>query len=196
MDVYQSLTTPQNPQGVRAPQLVIHAAALDKMAAYVNTMPGRNEISGWAYVVNNGGGNYYVASPDDVFITKQTVSASHTESDGHTFALAWEKAARQKREDQLRLQWHSHPYEAYVSDIDLRNIHNYGATGWEWLISLVTNRAGDFSARLDLFTPHYVGVEMQVVSYRQLPQDLVDKAQAEINELVAHPTFNLGKVTR
>src|SRR5690349_23458989 len=152
MLIRQTLSLPQNgSEEVVAPRLFIAGDALDKLLTYVNTQRGHAEIAGWAYVQQRGT-DFYLGTAADVFITKQIVTVGSADSDGYSLALAFEKAVGVNREHELRLQWHSHPNEAYFSHTDRTNIENFGET-FEWLISLVTNRRGDVRARFDLFHP-------------------------------------------
>lgn len=176
--LYQTLSTPNNGREVVAPRLFIARDALDKLLAYVNLQLRHAEITGWAYVRPHGS-DFYLKTSADVFITKQIVTTSTADGDGHSLAHAFEKAARDDRDNELRLQWHSHPAEAYFSHTDHANIEHLGET-FDWLISLVMNRDGDMHARFDCFQPFRVGVEMAVVRYTPLDPAVAAEVSADI----------------
>lgn len=153
---------------------------------FVHT-PRGTEINGFGYVTKLRGSNvYYVATASDIFITEQTVTAGSAHVSGTTSGLALTRAVKEGRDDDLRLQWHSHPQDVYFSPLDRNNIKRFGITG-EWLISLVVNRQGELRARFDSFRPVRMGLEIEVIVYRQAPQELVDRAQADVTAMVRRP---------
>lgn len=183
MFIRQTLSLPENGRKeVVAPRLFVAGDALDKLLAYVNGQRGHAEIAGWAYVKRHGT-DYYLDTATDVFITRQTVTIGSADSDGHSLALAFERAVRENREHELRLQWHSHPDKAYFSHIDRTNIENFGET-FEWLISLVTNRDGVVRARFDLFHPVRVGVEMEIIRHAPVDSAVTAEVAADIGRNV------------
>lgn len=193
MQLQHPLTTPRpSPDTVVAPQLLLEQSALDMIATYVNTAPG-TEISGFAYVKKLPGSNvYYVATADDVFITEQLVTAGSAHVDGGAYALALDRAMDEERDDDLRLQWHSHPSDVYFSPTDRTNIEVFGQTA-EWFISLVTNRQGELRARFDSFRPVRIGVEIEVVVYRIANPAMTERARADVTALVHQPKPILPK---
>lgn len=183
MLIRQTLSLPQNgSKEVVAPRLFVAGEALDKLLTYVNSQRGHAEIAGWAYVRPHGT-DFHLGTAPDVFITKQIVTISTADGDPHSLAFAFEKAAADDRVGELRLQWHSHPGEAYFSPTDRANIENLGKT-FEWLISLVTNRDGVVRARFDLFRPYRVGVEMEVIRYTQMDSEVAAEVTADIKRNV------------
>lgn len=186
MQLQNPLTAPTTDDTVVAPQLLLEQSALDMIAAYVNTAPG-TEISGFAYVSKLPGTNvYYVATANDVFITKQLVTAGSAHVDGDAYALALDRAMNEERDDDLRLQWHSHPSDVYFSPTDRTNIEVFGQTA-EWFISLVTNRQGELRARFDSFRPARIGVEIEVSVYRVASSAMAERARTDVAALVHQP---------
>ena len=185
MQLTHTLNHPPDTPGLIMPTLMLSQAALDMMATYVNT-PKQTEINGFAFVKRAASNVFYVASAADVFITRQTVTIGSAHVDGTAYALAVDRAAEEDRVDELRLQWHSHPGDAYFSPTDLTNIESLGRTS-EWLVSLVTNREGDIHARLDVFRPVRIGAEMQVQVFREADGDMQARAQADVERLLTTP---------
>lgn len=182
MYLHQAVSTPHNGREVVAPRLFIAGDALDKLLAYVNLQRSHAEITGWAYVRPHGS-DFCLETATDVFITKQIVTIGTADGDGHSLAHAFEKAASEDRDSELRLQWHSHPAEVYFSHTDHANIQHLGET-FDWLISLVMNRDGDMHARFDCFQPFRVGVEMAVIRYTPLESAVATEVTADIERCV------------
>lgn len=196
MQLLHSLTSPEKAPGQVIPRLLLSQGALDMLDAYVNT-PAKTEINGFAYVKQlTDRSTFFVGSASDVFITRQTVSVGGADVDGGDYALALDQAVQDGRVAELKLQWHSHPRDAYFSATDLGNIENFGAAGAEWFISLVTNREGDIHARLDMFRPVRFGAEMEVRLYRTADQELVDRAKTEVEALVTTVSTGRGRRRR
>lgn len=174
----------QRPNAVPAvPTLLFAQDALDMINYYVNA-PQDTEVSGFAYVRRIDGTNtYFVACADDVFITEQVVTPGSAHIDGHAVARAFERAVEQGRQDELRLQWHSHPGDSYFSPTDMANVANFGNT-FEWCIHVVTNRWGEMHARFDAYRPVRVGVEIEVKTHRPPNPYLRERAEAEVGALV------------
>lgn len=184
MQLLHSLAETPVVPGLIRPRLLLSQGALDMMGAYVNTPPV-SEINGFCYVGYDALQNvFYVRSAEDVFITKQTVSTGSAHVGGVAYALAVDHAVEINREGELRLQWHSHPGDAYFSPTDMANVENFGKAGAEWFISVVTNRAGDIHARFDRFRPQRFGVEMDVQLYREADANLVARAMEDVTRLV------------
>lgn len=167
----------------RAPTLRLSLSAWQQLQTYVALCPA--EINGFAYVEHVAPGIFAVKVADDVFITRQTVSGHSAVVDPVDYGLATAKAVTVGRESEMRLQWHSHVYTgAYHSSTDLGSIQGFEDFGMEWFISLVTNKFGDVTARLDTFKPFRLGASMKIVLVHEVPDDHADKAQALIDQLV------------
>ena len=193
MQLQHPLTTPYpGSDTIVAPQLLLEQSALDMIAAYVNAAPG-TEISGFGYVKKLPGSNvYYVATADDIFITEQLVTIGSAHVKGADYSLALDRAMDEERDDELRLQWHSHPSDVYFSPTDRTNIEVFGQTA-EWFISLVTNRQGELRARFDSFRPVRIGVEIEVVVYRMADAAMIERARTDVAALVHQPKPLLPK---
>jgi hypothetical protein len=183
MQLLNTLARPATAGTQVSPQLLLSQGAIDMIATYVNAQPS-TEINGFAYVKQLNPGILYVEAAIDVFITPQTVTMGSAEVEGTAYALALDRAVQDDRMAEFRLQWHSHPGEAYFSPTDMANIENFGATGGEWFISLVTNRHGDLRARLDMFRPVRVGTEIEVCIYRNPDPAMLERAEADIATMV------------
>ncbi|MDB5162182.1 MAG: hypothetical protein JWM52_690 [Candidatus Saccharibacteria bacterium] len=163
--------------GIVLPTLYVEVSAWAKILGYAR-QSGKQEINGFGYVRHDGF-DFIVDTFEDIFITKQEVSGGAAEVSGDVFALAVDRAAQDARQDELRLQWHSHvDMDAYFSATDTSNIENYGNAGMEYFLSLVVNKQGKLSARLDVFQPIRVSTALQVllfddaISLENLQQDI------------------------
>lgn len=194
VQILQRVTAPTQ-TGVITPRLLLSRGAIDMISTYVNAQ-ANTEINGFAYVRRLNAGTFFVGSADDVFITLQTVTQGSAEATGVGYALAVDRAAQDDRVNELRLQWHSHPADAYFSPTDMANIENYGHAGAEWFISVVTNRDGDFHARFDMFRPVRIGGNMTVSTYTEVDPDMQMRAERDIAEMVTVITPRVQKPGR
>lgn len=163
--------------------LQISAKAHEKFLAYVRALDV--EINGFAYVNKVSNSLFIIEDADDVFITKQEVSVRHTVSDAVGNALAYDRAAQCGRDDQLRVQWHSHvngPARFSTTDIKTMDVNEHA--GMAWGISVVLNKRGDFEARFDLYHPIRTFVMMEVVIVDDISPELDALVRQEIAELV------------
>lgn len=177
-----------NPAGLVVPRLLLSPSAWSMICAYV-AAADKTEVSGFAYVrqlVTDPGvpTTFYVSTSNDVFIVPQEVTVGSVEVSGSNFALAAHRSLADGRDDDLRLQWHSHPNESYFSATDLGNIAGFGDAGMEWFISLVTNRHNEVHARFDQFRPFRIGAEMDVYVYDFVPDDIFARAEDDVAEMV------------
>lgn len=166
----------------RAPTLWIHPEAFEKIMQYIQLCPV--EINGFGYLTVHDRHTLVLSSPEDVFITQQVVSMGSADVDASTVGLAMARAAEEERGSDLRLQWHSHVHgQAFFSSTDTGTIDSYGDSGSTWMVSMVLNKRGEFSARLDMFSPLRSAVEMQVL---MLPfaSDYSDQCRHEMKQLV------------
>lgn len=142
------------------PQLIISQPDWQRLMGYVQLC--EEEINGFGLVEIVG--NHILVN--GVFITRQTVgpgSAEVDEADVHH--LMYQLTEKGINTGKLRLQWHSHVHmPAYFSGVDTHNIEQYPG---DWMISLVLNKFGQYSARLDLFKPFRVTVEELPVRIQQ-----------------------------
>lgn len=150
--------------------------------AYVNGV--QTEINGFGYVRAVDGG-FYLEARDDVFITRQEVTMGTADNTGAALAKAEYRAIMDGRREELRLQWHSHVWgSTYHSATDMATIERLGRAGAEWFVSVVVNKRGQVTARMDQFRPFRIGAPMQVEIIDFTDKAMRDRAAAEIAELV------------
>jgi proteasome lid subunit RPN8/RPN11 len=150
------------------------------MMAYILNCP--TEINGFGYVEVQGGS--LVVS--EVFILDQSASATHVEIDPLVLAHHMDTMRQAGlNPSSMRFQWHSHVHmEAYFSPTDTANIDRWPGN---WLISLVANKQGEFSCRLDVFKSMRVGVEISPEIVAQIPGDVMRATALEIADKVRVP---------
>lgn len=179
---YTALSQPE--ATVVSPTLIFDQDAWNMLHAYVQGVP--TEINGFAYVQQVSASAFMVRTSKDVFITKQAVTGSEALVSGDAYAKALSLAMTDDRDDDLKLQWHSHVNgAAYCSGTDMATIEDYGRAGADWFISVVTNKRGDVFARLDLFSPFRLGTQMTVALLNPTPEEYRDRAMRQIDELVS-----------
>lgn len=188
MQIRTTLSTPGDDAGT-APRLLLGEEAWLKMRVYalsVRNPKGYNvEINGFGYVTRQGDGSFYCYDEGDVFITKQVVTGSAATSDNRAHAKAQYRARQVGRDQDLRLQWHSHVWgTAYHSLTDKAAIEHFGRNGVEWFISVVITNNGEVTARLDQFQGIRLGAPMEVILVQSVPDDTVAGVEDEIEELV------------
>jgi hypothetical protein len=118
---------------------------------------------------------------DEILILAQQVSAIHASPDpveiGNLMARMIEQGLDPAR--LLKLKWHSHvAMSVSPSVLDLETIEK---SSGDWVISLIVNVHGEYSARLDVLKPyrlHPMPLEIRVV--RTLPTDIADFCQREV----------------
>jgi hypothetical protein len=151
--------------------------------AYVQACPV--EVNGMGYITRHPGNQF---SLDEVFILEQTATASGVEITADVLARHLYEMTRAGLDGGImRFQWHSHVnMAAYFSGTDLANIDAYAG---DWMISLVTNKRGEFEARLDLLQPFRVWTPINVqVNFASDPEQLA-VARDEIARMVRQPGF-------
>lgn len=146
----------------RQPILWVDPGAWAKLMMYVTECPV--EVNGFGYLqVIEPTRDLLLASPDDIFITHQVVTAGSAEAHRDTVALALDRAAQAGRSREMRFQWHSHvDMGAYHSLVDMDAIDGYGEAGSQWMVSMVLNRRGEHATRMDVYTPFRMGMEIPV----------------------------------
>lgn len=130
----------------------IEPAALADILLAIDLCPV--EISGYAKAKKIGNDFLVFGEPD---IAPQVCSLGGTEFDFESRGL-WEREMMlQKRGPEInlyRLWWHSHVHSiAVFSETDKEMIASWEGTPAEWWLSLVANKWGEFSLRLDVFQP-------------------------------------------
>ena len=181
-----------------APRLFIENAAWRRILLYVRSAanlevkgkPRAVEINGFGLLEQHDN-DFYLVSPDHVFITEQQVMSGHAEYSGRGLAKLNHKLRQMGRnKNDLKLQWHSHVYgTAAQSSTDMNSIEQvYGPGGYDFMLSLVTNVRGEVMTRFDCFRPFRMGAAIQTVLY-----DAVDTTaeQALVNAEIADKVTDL-----
>jgi hypothetical protein len=137
------------------------------------------EINGFGYI-DRYGNDFQL---EDVFILKQTVSAGHAENEPEDISDHMTHLLQNGGDPgRIRFQWHSHVHMgAYFSGVDTGNIDRYNG---EWMLSLVANKFGQFSARLDVYRPFRVWTPVTVMVQTQLTAAHLRMARREITDKV------------
>lgn len=169
---------PQRMPGfVDTPTLWVSQRNWQKLMAYVQLCPV--EINGFGYIDPAPGG----FELSEVFILEQQVTAGSAEIDAAVVARHMTGMIRRgENTGRMRFQWHSHVnMPAYFSGTDLGNIEAYSS---DWMISLVTNKQGEYSLQLDVFRPFRVWtpVDLKVLMPNNAP--IVAICQNEIQRMV------------
>ncbi len=128
--------------------LYITQTARKKLRYYVDQC--EDEISGLGKVKKVSPGVFVFY---DLEIFEQVVSAAHSTIDEEALGkFMYEKTKAKEKLSEYRVWWHSHAaMKTFWSGTDNGTIDK--SVEFPWLISLVTNHAGDLLARLDLFDP-------------------------------------------
>lgn len=140
---------------VNPPTLWVPQLTWQKLMTYVQLCPV--EINGFGYIDPMPGG--FMLS--EVFILPQQVTAGSADVDAAVVARHMTDMIRRGEDTgRMRFQWHSHVnMPAYFSGTDLGNIEAYDS---DWMISLVTNKRGEYSLQLDVFRPFRVWTPVQL----------------------------------
>ena len=122
------------------------AEAYARLRLYVELCP--SEIGGLGEVRPEGDG----LSVTDLFLLDQRVSSSETELEPEAVLGLLHRCLKEGRDPAaLRLWWHSHAeHEVEWSETDEATIQGFG---FDSLVSLVTNKAGDLLCRWDAWDP-------------------------------------------
>ena len=162
-----------------------------RMKAYVDNC--QEEISGLGKIERTAAGDYRII---DLALFQQDVSAAH--SDITSEQLAKFQLEMHRRDESLEdwcFWWHSHAkMEVFFSATDTKTIDS--STEFPYLVSLVTNHAHDFKARVDVFQYARMYMEVPVVIEEHTDSDVVEACKAEIQQkvkrTVARPNTNVS----
>ncbi len=130
-------------------KIIFPVEVYKRLRMYVDNV--KSEISGFG-LVNFIDGNVVVT---DIKIFEQTVSDADTHLDAASigkFILGLPKKDRAR----LKLWWHSHAdMGVFFSGVDTATIDDFDNQTEEnnWMVSLVTNHAGDTKTRMDSYFP-------------------------------------------
>jgi len=180
----------RNENANRKPVLWVDPIAWAKIHTYVRLCP--QEVNGFAYIRPCADGDFLLVSPDDVFITNQLVTPGSADVDEYTVGRAQYRASLDRRVNELRFQWHSHVHgAAYHSDTDMDTINGYGEAGAQWMVSAVFNKRGEYTVRLDVYTPLRVGIELEVKMYHGQEGSLGQECMSDISAHVKRKVYVL-----
>lgn len=179
MSMLYPLNPPSTEDGgfIDPPTLVIPLAVWQELMGYVLACPV--EINGFGYIDRVG--NTFML--EKIFLLKQVATAGSVEVDERALVQYMTDALqRGENTGRIRFQWHSHVnMNAYFSGTDLDNISRYE----EWMVSLVANKHGEFSARLDLIQPFRAWTPLEVQILNQPSLTLLEACRREINDKVS-----------
>ncbi|MDO8558088.1 MAG: hypothetical protein Q7S09_02785 [bacterium] len=162
------------------PRAVITLEALQKIKCYVDLMP--LEINGFG-IVEVEGSTLYITNP---FILDQRVSGGHAETDSMAYNCLVSRMIREGKDpSHIRLQWHSHvSMPAYFSHTDLGTIADYEGY-YDWMVSLVLNKQGDYRCRLDVYRPLRIALALPLfVRMNVADETLTEQCRDDINQHV------------
>ena len=121
----------------------------------------------------------------DVEIFKQVVSGAHSNLDDDALAeFLFEQTKKGEDLAKWRLWWHSHArMQVFFSKTDTDTID--ASTEYPWLISVVSNHAGDIKARYDIYKPYRMNKDLGVEILEDEDDELKELCQKEIDEKVS-----------
>jgi hypothetical protein len=160
--------------------VTIPHATFAALRCYVEAVPGELTLLGTAHCDDE---QIWI---ERLLLPEQSSSASHTEVSAVALAELVVEAVREGI-DTARLQvWlHSHgQMQVFFSATDERNIQNAFPQA-DWVLSLVTNRAGQIKARLSLYKPFRLDVDNVLVKVG-LPSQLESAIRKEVQRKVHH----------
>ena len=151
---------------------------LTKMFAYADVAKG--EISGMGLVEKID--DMFVVT--ELYLLKQECSSSTTEIDFDDLGKLMLELARQGKENNLKLWWHSHAsMDTFWSGTD--NNTAKMLSGNEWMFRIVVNKRSDIKASLDVNMPfHHVLDNIQVSVYDPNAGKISELCRKEIKEKV------------
>lgn len=154
--------------------MVVSVEVWRKLHTYVQLCP--IEISGFGTISQVGALTFRL---EDVFIFEQEASDVHvTVSNEVMHRQLYQLDQAGLKVSTIRFQWHSHvTMAAYMSGTDEANINNYPG---DWMLSLVTNKFGDYEARLDVLRPLRVTIPVTAVIEIDPIEELSYQLKAEI----------------
>lgn len=181
-------------------KIILSEKAKLQMKYFVDKAPG--EISGLCKSFINENGDVYVT---DCVIFEQVSSAAHTELSEQAMAKFLVELVRANDDPQnWNIWWHSHAnMDVFWSATDNKTIED--TKNQSYLISIVTNKAGKYKARIDLFpTDNSPFKQESIVTYQDVPVyfegligedkekedkliELINKTKEKITELHSMP---------
>jgi len=167
------------------PYVFLPPEILSLIQGYIDLAPG--EISGLGEVE---------VSRNDFVVTKlldlldQTVSNGSTNLDQDALFSFLEKAVEDEFDlSKVKLWWHSHKkgnvFWSLQDDNTISLLQNSG-----WIISIVGNQYGEYLARLDIFRPVHITLNLKIsIIPQKLPRRQLAQLRAKIKQkVVLKPT--------
>lgn len=169
------------PEHLPVPELRVTLTVWQKMMAYIINCP--TEVNGFG-IIDQLTPEALVLS--DVFITEQVAGPAHVNVDPMVLsAMMTDMLARGEDPGKVKFQWHSHvDFNAYFSGTDTANIDRWPG---DWLISVVANKQGEYSCRLDVFKGVRLGVELKPTIVANIDDGLMRYTALDISQKVRGP---------
>jgi hypothetical protein len=160
--------------------VTIPHATFAALRCYVEAVPGELTLLGTAHCDDE---QIWI---ERLLLPEQSSSASHTEVSAVALAELVVEAVREGIDTKNLQVWlHSHgQMQVFFSATDERNIQNAFPQA-DWVLSLVTNRAGQIKARLSLYKPFRLDVDNVLVTVG-LPSQLESDIRKEVQRKVHH----------
>lgn len=126
-----------------------------------------------------------------IFLPKQECTGSHTEFKRGEVANIMATVKKDGGDpSNLRFWWHSHhTLSAFFSGLDEATIEDFGDIGFDYLVSLVGNIHGDFQARIDLFKPIRLTVNLEIEIVPEFSKAFISEIKNEIKAKVFRKTL-------
>lgn len=167
-------------------KLLLERTAYDKLRAYTDLCPMEISGLGKVRVIDED----FVVS--DVAIFDQAVSGAHSTIE--TKALAQFQADRVRNGESMKewtLWWHSHAdMGVFFSKTDTDTIE--GSSEFPWLVSLVVNKKQQSEARIDVFSPVHMYMELKVEIIEVANEEIKKLCQKDIDDKVQKPQYSMG----
>ena len=160
-----------------APRLLLAPEVQQKIYLYTNLAETEVSGLGLADIIDD---NIVVS---ELFIYKQVGSRGHTKLSSQDIAQLKTDLIRAGREadiKRIRFWFHSHHQNGVMwSPTDNDNIRRL-LRGWPWVISLVSNQAGEQLARFDFANPELTLNELPIFTWYEFDAKLVARLRDEV----------------
>ncbi|MDO4611925.1 MAG: hypothetical protein Q4B29_00460 [Candidatus Saccharibacteria bacterium] len=167
-------------------KLLIPRDIYSKMLCYA-TAALPNEVTGIGILetVPNTTGCVQAFRVSEVRIAPQRTSNGYCEFEDealHGVLLDLIEEGRTEDLEKLRLRWHSHGAgSVFFSTVDVKDIEE-NTLDAAWIVSLVINTKGEFTARLDLYQPFRISESLTVEIVDELPVELMASCRVEVTK--------------
>lgn len=165
----------------------VDKGAHDYVMAVVAAAKG--EVGGIGYVELESPGSLRVS---EFVLLEQEADAASVDFEGDAYIEEITRAAEEGKENQLRCSWHSHgDLATYFSTTDEKGVIEYSQLGMPWLLSLVFNKKGDVSGRVDIFDNELTDqITLSDVAYFvEQDVELLERAKEDVERLVKKPKY-------